>query len=265
MLSYNISCIRDYLLLEEDTENVANSNKGDSEQGTDQRPEVRMIEFRNVSLAPLGLNLPVLVQINITLNQGELMMVAGPKKSGKSTLLLSLLYESSILQGSAYVKPTQVAYCGQIAWISNTSIRCNITGGRAFNPGRYERVLEACCLQDDLENLPHHDQTLTDEHVSNLTESQKQKIVSQKSCIDRSVKTSLANTKDLQALARAVYSEREIIVLDEIFGSWDLITANKIFSLLFGLNGLLRNSATTVVMAAYSSWFLFTVCFIRLC
>lgn len=55
-----------------------------------------------------------------------------------------------------------------------------------------------------------------------------------------------------KALARALATRPSVLVVDDIFAALDRKTAAKIFARLFGPNGLLRQSQTTVVMATHS-------------
>ncbi|OAA75198.1 canalicular multispecific organic anion transporter 1 [Akanthomyces lecanii RCEF 1005] len=55
------------------------------------------------------------------------------------------------------------------------------------------------------------------------------------------------------SLARAVYTLADVIVVDDIFSSQDQITAKTIIQQLLGIDGLLRQSKTTVVLATHLS------------
>lgn len=62
------------------------------------------------------------------------------------------------LQGS-------VAYVPQQAWIQNSTLKENIMFGQEMREDWYQRVVEACALQPDLEILPAGDQTEIGEKV----------------------------------------------------------------------------------------------------
>jgi len=62
------------------------------------------------------------------------------------------------LQGS-------IAYVSQQAWIQNLTLRDNILFGRPFDEERYNKVIEACALQPDLDILPAGDMTEIGENV----------------------------------------------------------------------------------------------------
>lgn len=65
------------------------------------------------------------------------------------------------------------------------------------------------------------------------------------------------NILTVQALARAIYTSPEVIILDDIFSGLDKTTERAIVQRLFGHLGLLRRTRTTVIIATHSrmcSW-----------
>jgi ABC-type multidrug transport system ATPase subunit len=56
----------------------------------------------------------------------------------------------------------------------------------------------------------------------------------------------------VQALARAIYARKRILILDDVFSGLDAATENHIFCSLLGVTGLLREAGTTVVLASSS-------------
>lgn len=61
-----------------------------------------------------------------------------------------------------------------------------------------------------------------------------------------------ANYFDLQALARAVYARREIIILDDVLSGLDATTEDHVFHHLIGAHGLLRSINSTIIVASSS-------------
>ena len=59
----------------------------------------------------------------------------------------------------------RIAYAPQQAWIQNTTIRENILFGAEFDETFYNKVIEVCALQSDLESLPAGDLTEIGEKV----------------------------------------------------------------------------------------------------
>lgn len=62
------------------------------------------------------------------------------------------------LQGS-------VAYVSQQVWMQNSTLRNNITFGKPFNSRMYQKVIDSCALEADLEILPGGDMTEIGERV----------------------------------------------------------------------------------------------------
>jgi ABC-type nitrate/sulfonate/bicarbonate transport system ATPase subunit len=61
--------------------------------------------------------------------------------------------------------------------------------------------------------------------------------------------------KRKQAIARAVYSRKCVVVLDDVFSGMDATTEHLVFNRLFGSEGLLRRNRTTVIIATHAGWF----------
>jgi ABC-type transport system involved in cytochrome bd biosynthesis fused ATPase/permease subunit len=59
----------------------------------------------------------------------------------------------------------------------------------------------------------------------------------------------------MQAVARAIYSRKEMIFLDDVMSGLDASTEDILFNNLFGEKGLLRASGTTVVFATNAGTF----------
>jgi ABC-type multidrug transport system fused ATPase/permease subunit len=56
----------------------------------------------------------------------------------------------------------------------------------------------------------------------------------------------------IQAIARAVYSRKSVVVLDDVFSGMDATTEHLVFNRLLGPEGLLRMNQTTVIIATHA-------------
>ncbi|CAG2102736.1 unnamed protein product, partial [Medioppia subpectinata] len=139
---------------------------------------------------------PVLKNISLEVFEHKLVAVVGLVGAGKSSLLSALLGELVTLEGSACVEGS-VAYVPQEAWIQNKTLKENIVFTNELNDEYYERVLESCALVPDLAQLPNRDLTEIGEKGINLSGGQKQRV----------------------SMARAVYSNRDIYLLDDPFNN----------------------------------------------
>ncbi|XP_049643353.1 ATP-binding cassette sub-family C member 11 [Suncus etruscus] len=149
---------------------------------------------------------PELYKINLLVPKGTILGVCGKTGSGKSSLLSAILGEMHLLEGSVGVHGN-LAYVPQQAWIIEGSIKENILLGNQYNKTRYLQVLSCCSLTQDVKMLPFGDMTQIGERGINLSGGQKQRI----------------------SLARAVYSDREILLLDDPLSAVDLQVGKHIF------------------------------------
>ncbi|XP_060893145.1 ATP-binding cassette sub-family C member 12-like [Labrus mixtus] len=150
--------------------------------------------------------LPTLRNISFTLPKGNLLGVCGNVGSGKTSLISSILEQMHLLQGSLSTDGT-FAYVSQQAWIFHGTVRENILMGEPFDQAKYDRTVDVCGLREDLKILPHGDQTEIGERGLNLSGGQKQRI----------------------SLARAVYSNKDIFLLDDPLSAVDAHVGKHIF------------------------------------
>ncbi|KAJ0300193.1 hypothetical protein COL516b_008544 [Colletotrichum fioriniae] len=179
----------------------------------------------------------VLKSLDLEIRPGSLTILVGPVGSGKSTLLKSLVGETYRISGSVeYASSTDVAYCDQDPWILNQSIKGNIVGGVAPHEAAdfYSKVMQACQLEEDFGLLPQGDETIVGSSGSALSGGQRHRI----------------------ALARAVYSRKQIIIMDDNLKGLDSKTASKCFNALFGADGLLRGEGRAVIFATHNAQWL---------
>ncbi|KAK9281855.1 hypothetical protein L1049_004761 [Liquidambar formosana] len=148
----------------------------------------------------------VLKNLSLEIKKGELAAIVGTVGSGKSSLLASVLGEMHKISGKVRVCGT-TAYVAQTSWIQNGTIQENILFGLPMNRHRYREVIRVCCLEKDLEMMEDGDQTEIGERGINLSGGQKQRI----------------------QLARAVYQDCDIYLLDDVFSAVDAHTGSEIF------------------------------------
>lgn len=170
--------------------------------------------------------------VNFRIAKSSLSIVVGPVGSGKSTLCKALLGEIPFSEGSVVMSTRfpHVGFCDQTAFLSNESVRDNIIGFSPFNHERYAEVIEATALEADIATLPQADRTRVGSDGITLSGGQRQRV----------------------SLARALYLQSDLIVLDDIFSGLDADTEEKVFRQVFGPDGLLRRRRSTVVLCTHS-------------
>ena len=158
-------------------------------------------------------------KINFSIKEGELIGIFGKVGSGKSTLLASLLGETSKISGkiAADIPLGGIGFVQQEPWLQQGTLRDNILFGKMFQTEWYNAVIESCALSEDLKQLPRGDLTNVGEKGSMLSGGQKARV----------------------ALARAVYQDKEVYLVDDIFSALDVPVGLHIFRRC--INGLLRN------------------------
>ncbi|PWY75050.1 ABC transporter [Aspergillus heteromorphus CBS 117.55] len=168
-----------------------------------------------------------LKNINISISAG-LNMAFGPVACGKSTLCKALLGETPIVCGEVFVRTKfrQVGYCEQIPFLPNASIRDIIQGIDAFDAERYASIIDATMLSRDLQLLPQGDQTQIGSEGLALSGGQKRRI----------------------ALARALYLQCDLLILDDVLSGLDTATEEHIFRAVFGPSGILKARGAIVIL-----------------
>ncbi|OMJ84086.1 hypothetical protein SteCoe_14835 [Stentor coeruleus] len=147
----------------------------------------------------------VLKAINLDIKSPHLLIVTGPTGSGKSTLLMSILQELNLIRGQIKITGT-IAYVDKDAWILEDTVKNNIIIGTPFDNEKYYKILEECELLEDIETFPYKDETLVNENK--LSGGQRVRI----------------------GLARALYANADILLLDDPLSSSDPVVRKSIFS-----------------------------------
>ncbi|KAG8225955.1 hypothetical protein J437_LFUL006184, partial [Ladona fulva] len=166
----------------------------------------------------------LLKDINFHVKKGQLVAVVGSVGSGKSSLISALLGEMEKICGRVNTKGT-IAYVPQQAWIQNALLKDNILFGKKFDNSSYRNVIKSCALKSDLEMLPAGDQTEIGEKGINLSGGQKQRI----------------------SLARAVYGDAEIYLMDDPLSAVDSHVGKHIFENVIGHQGILQKKTRILV------------------
>ncbi|BFZ19578.1 hypothetical protein BsWGS_22617 [Bradybaena similaris] len=168
--------------------------------------------------------LPTLRNINLEVKPGSLVAVVGSVGCGKSSLLSAIMGEMQKNKGSVTIN-NSLAYVPQEAWIQNATLRDNILFGSEFHRKKYDKVIEACALKADLEILQGGDRTEIGEKGINISGGQKQRV----------------------SLARAVYSNNSIYLLDDPLSAVDSHVGKHIFQEVIGPEGLLKHKTRILV------------------
>ena len=154
-----------------------------------------------------------LEKINMTIFKGSFVAIIGDVGSGKSSLFYSLVGEMT----PSNLKPPQVTINGRLAylpqkpWIINATLRENILFGLPYDKERFDKVIKMAAMESDLKVLDYGDQTEIGEKGINLSGGQKARV----------------------SLARALYSEPDIFLLDDVLSAVDIHVGTYIMERCF--------------------------------
>ncbi|KAG0260927.1 hypothetical protein BG011_001527 [Mortierella polycephala] len=149
---------------------------------------------------------PVLHDINLWIKRGSITAIVGRVGEGKSSIVGALLGEMHKYSGTVRSYGS-LAYVAQSAWILNDTVRNNILFGRPYDKDRYLNTIRACALTPDFKMLVNGDKTIIGEKGINLSGGQKQRI----------------------SIARAVYADADIYILDDPLSAVDAHVDQHIF------------------------------------
>ena len=211
----SVDRINDFLNCNELDENAVTYNSDTKEPIT--------IDNGSFNWEPSGKK--ILQDINLRIEPGSLTAVIGLVGSGKSSLMSAILGEMEKVGGSVNVNGS-VAYVPQHAWMRNATVEKNILFGKEYNEKKYRETVESCALSYDLQVLTGGDQTEIGEKGINLSGGQKQRV----------------------SLARAVYSEADIYLLDDPLSAVDSHVGKHIFeNVLSSSTGVLKDKTRILV------------------
>ena len=155
----------------------------------------------------------LLYDLDLEIKKGELVVILGETGSGKTCLTNAILNYLDFIPKSLKNKDTynivngSISYASQNPWILNGTVRDNIIFYNELDLQRYTKVLEICQLLSDLSQLPGGELTEISSNGQNISGGQKARI----------------------SLARAIYKNADIYVLDDPISSVDPINSEKIF------------------------------------
>lgn len=182
------------------------------------------IEFKNVSFKYPGAENYALQNVNLKIKNGEHLAVVGRNGSGKTTFikLMCRLYDVTdgeiLINGiniKDYTKDSIIKLYSVVFQdfkIFSTTLKENVCASGDFDEGRFYVCLENADIKERTERMPNKENTYLykdlDENGIEISGGEAQKL----------------------ALARALYKDAPIVVLDEPTAALDPIAENEIYS-----------------------------------
>uniref|UniRef100_A0A1B0CZD8 ABC-type xenobiotic transporter n=1 Tax=Phlebotomus papatasi TaxID=29031 RepID=A0A1B0CZD8_PHLPP len=148
-----------------------------------------------------------LENVSIVVRKGELVCLEGPIGGGKSSLLSAIVADLSRASGTVSIQDLHsgFGYVSQTSWLQRGTIRENILWGTVFDEQRYKNVVWACALTEDFMQLGG-------DHVG----------------VGEGGRTLSGGQRARVALARAVYQNKAIYLMDDVLASLDAHVAAHI-------------------------------------
>ncbi|KPA78914.1 ATP-binding cassette protein subfamily C member 5 putative (ABCC5) [Leptomonas pyrrhocoris] len=147
----------------------------------------------------------LLEDVDLRIPRGKLTVVLGPTGCGKSTLLDSLIGALAVTRGRVACSRC-VAYVPQQPWIMSATLRDNVVFFGAADDAAFERAVASSQLAADLALLAAGAATEIGEKGINLSGGQKARV----------------------SLARAVYADRDVYVLDDPLSALDAHVGERV-------------------------------------
>ncbi|KAL1500932.1 hypothetical protein ABEB36_006349 [Hypothenemus hampei] len=161
-------------------------------------------------------------EINFNVGPKQLVAVVGGVGSGKTSLLHVILKELAMTKGVKDIVG-DISYCAQEPWLFAGTIKQNILFGQQFVKNRYEHVVRVCSLERDFDHLPLRDKSVIGDRGVTLSGGQRARV----------------------NLARAIYKDADIYLLDDPLSAVDTHVARKLFDDC--IVGFLKNKCTVLV------------------
>ncbi|KAL9978591.1 hypothetical protein ACROYT_G016125 [Oculina patagonica] len=149
---------------------------------------------------------PALRNASLSATNGQLVGITGPVGSGKTSLLMCILGELPISSGKISCIG-KIAYISQTPWVCSGTVRENIVFGNQFVEQKYNKVIEVCDLQKDIAHFRKHDLTEIGQRGVILSGGQRARV----------------------SLARAIYSDADIYLLDDPLSAVDAKVGKHLF------------------------------------
>jgi ABC-type multidrug transport system fused ATPase/permease subunit len=208
-----------------DLEQIVSENKTD---GTNFEP--KGVEAHEISAAWIADDLYErneettlsLTAVNFVVRPGELMVIVGRVGSGKSSILMAIMGELPIVSGDLTLYG-RISYASQEPWIFAGSVEENILFGAPHDENRLNEVIQVCALHRDIELLPNGKETLVGERGISLSGGQKARV----------------------NLARALYADADVYLLDDPLSAVDASVAKHIFEQC--IKGFLKSKTVILV------------------
>ena len=199
----------------------------------------KIINFKNVSFKYPNKDENVLENLNFTINKNDKIGIVAPSGGGKTTLINLFLTLLKPTQGTILIDDEYILKENSFHWLKNigfvsqdinlidNTIEKNIAFGLDEKDIKSEKIknsINLACLREYIDSLPNGYKSKIGEGGKQISGGQKQRI----------------------AIARALYCEPSILILDECTSALDQLNEDKIIENLFN-----KNLNITVIISSH--------------
>ena len=182
------------------------------------------VKVTNAKFSYADATVPIFSNVNFSVPVGSIVAVVGETGSGKSTLLKLIAGLIGAQDGSVHVSDGGSAMVFQEPFLFSGSLQFNLTLGKSIPITDLARALWASVSEEFVSDLEHGIDTIVGERGISLSGGQRQRI----------------------ALARAIASGRQTLLLDDTTSALDPTTESMVIERLASLS----ETTTTIIVAS---------------
>lgn len=172
----------------------------------------------------------ILTDLNLKFSKRQLSIICGTVGAGKSSLLHAILGDMVLKRGAFATKAKKIAYVSQQPWILSGTIKENILFGQPFDAERLSKSIRAASLDRDITLFKNGLDTFIGERGVTLSGGQRARV----------------------SLARAVYADADLYLLDDPLSAVDTKVGRSIFEQC--IKGVLKEK--TILLVTHQLQFL---------
>lgn len=177
--------------------------------------QMSIIRDRMSEIVPMDVDIPETEYQEYCFKEGNKYLVVGNNGSGKSKTLKTIF-------ASASIKPPQICYLSQAAYLISGTIKENICLGLDYDEDKMNEILEMVCLTEEFSGSLLNLNTSVGNSGEQISGGQRKRI----------------------ALARVLYRDPKVLILDDMTTGLDFKTEQKV------MNNLKKLSSTIIISSS---------------
>lgn len=177
------------------------------------------IESINVCNCDIGYSYPIITDLNLEIHKNEKLLIFGESGVGKSTLVDTIIGLLKPLSGKVLINNKNISLLNRVAivpqdvYLFDSTIRDNIIMNKYYDRDLFQNVIKTSRLSELIEE--YGDSYYVGDNGKKLSGGQRQRI----------------------SLARALYQQKDILVLDEFTSALDIETSKNLLDMVSKIDG----------------------------